>query len=259
MRLVLPVEGAAISADLSQVTVLCTAFGPQGHLERLTMSLRALPPAVRMLVAGPTAGEGSAVVKLPRGATEGFARNALLARVRTPLFALVNDELQLHRGAKLDAIAAPVAAGQLDVAAGDYIRCRKKLLVLTSREPAPGHGSFRQDRGALALVDGIAAAGDGFHVCHYAHHFFVGRTDKVRSMGGWDPQLSVGNELEFFVRAERFGVRVGLCPTVAAWHWGSPVAAGDMVSVEAVARMNFCQVTLPTGTVVAPQPARLAA
>ena len=207
-----------MSAPAVPLTVLCTAFGPQGGLARLAASLRAIDPAARLIAAGPAAEACPEVdvVKTAAGISPGAARNAMLARVRTPHFALVGDELELHRGAALADLLAPVLAGRLDLAAGELVRCRKKLLVLTNREPAPGHGTFQLDKGSLALHAGVRTAGEGYQVCDYAHHFFAARTDKVRAMGGWDPQLVVGNELEFFVRAQRFNVRIGVCPHVAA-------------------------------------------
>ncbi|MCA9238047.1 MAG: hypothetical protein KDA44_21385 [Planctomycetales bacterium] len=250
-------------ADLSQVTVLCTAFAGTGGLDRLARSLRTLHPQCKILASGPAisgaAPAGVDVVKSAPDATPGSVRNALLARVRTPWFAIVSDDMQLHRGATLAELLTPVAAERLDIAAGELVRCWKKLLVFTGREPTPGHGTFAHDRGALTLHPGVRTSGSGYDVCDYGHQFFVARTDKVRAMGGWDHQIVAGGDLEFFVRAERFAVRIGVCPQVAAWHWGHPAPPSETVSIEAVNRMSLRQLALPGGRVVTPPPARLAA
>lgn len=252
-----------MSADLTHLTILCTAFGKRGGLDRLVRSVRTQHPQARILAAGPFAERGAAegvdVVKTSADDTPGAARNALLARVRTRYFAVVCDEMQLHRGAALAELLAPVANDRLDIAAGELVRCWKKLLLLTSRELVRGHGTFAQEDGGLALAAGARAVEDGIRRCDYAHHYFVARTDKVRSMGGWDPRLMAGGDLEFFVRAQRFDLRTGVRPEVAAWHWGLPTPASESVSVEAVDRMSLRRLHLPSGAVITPPPVRLAA
>lgn len=252
-----------MSVDLSQLTVLCTAFGARGGLERLARSVHSLHPQVKILAAGPSASDATCVgvdiVKSGAGDTPGSVRNALLARVRTPYFALVGDEMELHARAPLTDLLAPVAQEQVDLAAGELVECRKKLLVLTSRQPAPGHGCFSHESGGLALRPGLGAVSDGVSRCDYAHQFFVARTDKVRAMGGWDHQLISGGDLEFFVRAERFDLRIGVEPALTAWHWGHASPPSETVSVEAVERMNLARLCLPNGAVVTPPPARMAA
>ena len=40
-------------------------------------------------------------------------------------------------------------------------------------------------------------------------------------MGGWDPDLKLNEQEEFFFRAKQFGLRVSIHPTITAWHWAS--------------------------------------
>ena len=47
-------------------------------------------------------------------------------------------------------------------------------------------------------------------------------------MGGWDAELILNEHEEFFVRAQRHGLRVGYCPDVVIRHWNSrPAGYGD--------------------------------
>src|SRR5690606_2978353 len=107
------------------------------------------------------------------------------------------------------------------------------------READPGHGTVDVTPEAVKVTAGARPGVDGVQGCDVAHNFFVARTDKVRAMGGWDPQLLVDERLEFFVRARRFGIKVAVCTEAVAWRWND--AAGKStreISGLAVAKMG---------------------
>lgn len=211
------------SADLSRLTAIVHASGSARGVDRLVASFRRHYPAVRLLAADdsrqPRELVGAEMVKLPKDVGASAARNALLARVRTPYFLLLEPTIEITRRTRIETLLAPAADNRFDVVAGDLVTCRKKWLVLTSRTVSAGHATFEFEGDALRLSTAPRPAVDGVEACDATHNFFVGRTDKVRMMGGWDPQLMVDERIEFFVRARRFGLRVGRNPHVVADCW----------------------------------------
>jgi hypothetical protein len=226
------------SVDFSKLSaVVYTSERPRA-VARLVRSVQRHYPELRLLVADdsrqPRPVAGADWIRLPADVGVSAGRNAVLARVRTPYFLLLEDELELTRRARLEKLVALVAENRLDIAAGDCVRCQRKLFVFTGRTPDPAHATFEFTGDTLRLCPGHRSADARFLDCDLAHNFFVARTDKVRSMGGWDPQLLVDERVEFFVRAERFGLRVGVCPDAVAQRWSTGESAP-----KAAARRDF--------------------
>ncbi len=208
------------NVDLSKLTAIVRTSERPASVARLIRSLKQCYPQVRVLVADdsrqPRPVPGADWIRLPTDVGISAGRNTALARVRTPYFLLLEDDLELTRRTRIERLLELVADKRLDLAAGDCVRCRRNFLVLTARTPDPAHATFDFAADTLTLSAGHRAAGEQFLACDLAHNFFVARTDKVRAMGGWDPQLLVDERIEFFVRAQRFGLRVGVCPEVVA-------------------------------------------
>jgi hypothetical protein len=85
-------------------------------------------------------------------------------------------------------------------------------------------------------------------------NLFVARTDKVRSLGGWDTQLHSDERIELFARAQRRGLRVGVTAEASIWHWhekpiDSPIPHYDLRSL-AVAKMGCTSMTDRDGLVI---------
>ena len=237
------------TVDLSRLTAIVrTCRGPKG-VDRLIRSLGWLYPQVRVLVADdsrqPGAIAGVDPVRMPAGAGVSACRNALLARVRTPYFLVLEEEMELSRQSHLERLLALVAENRLDLAGGDCQRCQRRFGLFTSRRPDPGHATFEFSGNALRLAAGHRPIGESFLDCDLTHNFFVGRTDKVRAIGGWDPQLTTDERFEFFVRAQRFGLRVGMCADAIARRWadGGPASApqGQNLLSLAAARMGVAR------------------
>lgn len=216
------------SADRSRLTVIVHTSGRQQTSERLVRSVRAIDANLKIMVADdsrkPAPVAGADLVKVPSECGASAGRNALLARVRTPYFLLVEDDMELDRSSGVDHLLALVAENQVDIAAGEIMSCRRRLRLFTSRRPTPGHATFELTGDVLKLTPGHRP-GAGWFSCDATHNFFVGRTDKVRGIGGWDAQLQVDERIEFFFRAYRYGLRVAVCPDCVAWRWADKHAA----------------------------------
>jgi hypothetical protein len=240
------------SADLSRLTAIVRTCERPASIERLVKSVRRLYPALRLLVADdsrqPRAVDGADWIRLPADVGVGAGRNAALARVRTPYFLLLEDAHELTRRSRIEALFELVAHSQLDIAAGDAIRCQRRLAIFTRRTPDPGHATFEFSADGLTLRPGHRAGVETWLAVDLAHNFFVARTDKVRAMGGWDPQLLIDERIEFFVRAQRFGMRVGLVPDASVQRWpdrrdmSQPATSRDFTAL-ALAKMGVARLT----------------
>ena len=217
------------SADLSRLTAIVYANGRHKSAERLIQSAAKLYPQLRVIVGDdskqPQPIAGADPVKIPAGVGVSASRNTLLARVRTPYFLLLEETMELHAGSHVEKLLEAVASGQCDIAAGEIVACRKKFGIFTSRTPQAGHATIDATDDALKLTAGARPGVGGVLSCDVTHNYFVARTDKVRAMGGWDPQLQVDERLEFFVRARRAGIKVGVCPEATAWRWNDAAVA----------------------------------
>ena len=233
------------SADFSRLTAIVHTNERPGSVDRLIKSVGWLYPQLRLLVADdsskPQPITGADAVKVPVGVGVSACRNTLLSRVRTPYFLLLEDAMELNRRSNVERLLELVSANQLDVAAGEVIRCQRRFGLFTRRQPEPAHATFEFDADTMKLTPGHRPGIAGAHACDVTHNFFVGRTDKVRAIGGWDAQLQVDERIEFFFRACRYGLKVGVCPESIAWRWAEKTAnrkpARDFTSL-AVAKMG---------------------
>jgi hypothetical protein len=225
------------TADFSRLTAIVHTSERPGSVDRLIKSVGWLYPQLRVLVADdsnkPQPVAGADAVKVAAGVGVSACRNTLLSRVRTPYFLLLEDGMELNRHSKIEQLLELASSKQLDVAAGDVVRCQRRFGLFTSRKPDPAHATFEFEADTMKLTPGhrpgISEASRGvhppgpgapaFHWCDSTHNFFVARTDKVRAIGGWDAQLQVDERIEFFFRACRYGLKVGVCPESIAWRW----------------------------------------
>lgn len=211
------------AADLAKLTAIVRNFERPKALRRLVRSIRRFYPQLRILAADdsvePRPLKGIEQIQLPSDSGRSACQNAVLARLRTPYFLLLDNTAELHRGSRIEQLLQLVVDDHLDIAAGDVVRCQRKLLLLTKRQHRPEHGLCEIAGNHLTLRRGHRSRGEGFSWCDLVGNFYVARTNKVRTIGGWDPELRDDEREEFFVRAQRHGLRVGLAPETSIWQW----------------------------------------
>ena len=244
--------------DLSKLTAIIRTFERPKALNRLVKSIRRFHPAMKVLVADDgieaTSCKQADYFRLPSEKGQAAAHNALLARVRTPYFLVVDDRAEFHRESQLLSLLELVASDRLDLAAGSIIGSEKKFWFFTKRKPLATHGLLEIAGDRVALLEGSRSHGEGFWWCDLVGNFFVARTDRVRAMGGWDPELHDDSREEFFFRAHRHGIRVGIQPEASIWLWqekpkATAAPAHDQLAL-AVAKMGLSQMTDLTGRVI---------
>jgi hypothetical protein len=197
--------------------------------------------------------EGVDAVTVPSSATSGRVWNALLARVRTPYFLVLSDDCELPRGASVATLLEAVAHNRCEIAAGDVWQCRRKWWLFTEKEHQALHGSLVFAGDTLKIEAASPLDSTHWTPCDLAAPYFVARTNEVRSMGGWESDLPLAQREEFFVRAHRYGMRVGVSAGVAIWQWASASRSTHAAEVNerqrreemsiAAAKMGVWQVT----------------
>lgn len=254
------------ATDYSQLTAIISTANRPKSLRRVVQSLRRRIPELKMLVADqsrePRVPKQADLVKVPAAVGRAAALNALLSRVRTPYFLLIDEQAELTADSQIDRLLELVVDDKLDVAAGDFMGCRRKFWLLVTRRPQPGHGLLEFAGDQLTLLPGHRTIGDGYAWCDLVHNFYVACTSKVRNLGGWDPDLENDEREEFFVRAHRQGLRVGLAPEVVASLWNEPAELQE-TSVDrnrlAVAKMALERmIDIDGRTITAPRRAKAA-
>lgn len=259
---------AVATADLAKLTAIVRNFERPKALRRLVRSIRRFYPQLRILVAddsiAPRRLQGLEPIQLPSDSGRSACQNALLARLRTPYFLLLDNTAELHRGSKIEQLLQLVVDNKLDVAGGDVIRCQRKLLLFTKRQHRPEHGLCEIAGEHVTLRRGHRSRGEGYSWCDLVGNFYVARTNKVRTIGGWDPELRDDEREEFFVRAQHHGLRVGHVPEVSIWRWHealetrTPVREHSELSL-AVAKMGLTRMTSFDGRIAKAPRRRMAA
>lgn len=151
------------------------------------------------------------VVRRDRQGGPAAARNHGLAAVATPFVAFVDSDVEVHPGwhrpllaiLALDdvVIAAPRVRTPSGTTARDRYDAARSPLDL-GRRPAPVRPASR-----VAYVPAAA---------------LVARTDAIRSLGGFDETMTVGEDVDLVWRAHRAGWRVRYVPSVGVLHRDPP-------------------------------------
>ncbi len=108
------------------------------------------------------------------------------------------------------------ARAELDIVAGSlYLPSQedKPYAYAELLEIADNGQELRMRKGSHGPVPGFEADCTRHDI---VLNFFVGRTVRVREMGGWDARLKMGEHQDFFLRAKRAQLGVAVCPTYAA-------------------------------------------
>ena len=247
--------------DLAKLTAIIRTYQSPRAIGRLLKSLHRYYPALKILVADdgmePTPCKFAERIRLPSDKGQAACLNAMLARVRTPYFLVLDEHAEIHRGSNLESLLELVASDQLDIAGGSVTTCRRRFWFFVKRASQSKHGLLEIAGDRLTVLPGSRSRGNGFWWCDLVPAFFVARTDRVRAMGGWDPELRDQCQEEFFFRAHRHGIRVGMQSDASIWQWqeagSQPTNNSDQRLLGlAVAKMGLSALTDIEGRLIRP-------
>lgn len=156
------------------------------------------------------------------GTAEG--RNRMLELVATPYFLLCDDDFVFDRRTKIPLMKKFLKEYQLDLLSGVFIQHNRKTRkghyliklnnylnrfgwVLPSSQIYEYHAGISIKPNEISLYS--IPYTDPVTTCDLAHNFFLAKTEKVKSFGGWNPILKGGEHQNFFIRAKLAGLKVG--------------------------------------------------
>ncbi len=194
-------QGKGISAQdkiNKEITIIIKTFERPQAIRRLIKSIKTQYPQIKIIVADdsyqPQSIAGAEVIHLPynQGATVG--RNEALNRVMTKYFLLLDDDFVFYRHTKLAPVHSVIESHpEIDIIGGEVVDLpfftvgdyQNAKLFPTANKPTMPPGCM------------IA----GLPVYDMVPNFFLGRTERVRSIG-WDPNLKNLAHADFFTRAK---------------------------------------------------------
>ena len=230
-----------MSSDFSKLTALVTTSSPKATA-RLLRSLDRYCVGLKSLVATneQVEGDSATAVGVPDPRDVNTSRNALLARVRTPYVLLLDDSIELSKKSQVGKMLDSTATAKFDLLAGELLRCTKSWVLFTKREADPSHGIIQTQMtatGEQVEFQPKELTGKTALPCDFTQSFFVARTDKLRALGGWTSASPFDEREEFFLRAKRFGLQVGLLPTSTASCWVSDRRSNEDQKVSKLAAL----------------------
>lgn len=229
--------GAALDEPLSgtaTVTVVIPAHGRPRDLERTLRALHAStdPHIAEVVVvddASPdpaslarVAADGRArIVRCDRNGGPGAARNRGLATVISPVVAFVDCDIEPEPG-WLDPLLAHLADPAVALVA-PRVRAAVSGPDGTVADSMAGLlERYEQERSPLDLGADEARVAPGTRVAYVPSATLVGRTDVLRTAGGFDEALRVGEDVDLVWRLVEAGHTVRYEPTAVVRHPARP-------------------------------------
>jgi glycosyltransferase involved in cell wall biosynthesis len=204
------------------VTAIVKTFERPESLRRLVRSIKKFYPKLHIIVADDSFQSTPIAqveyIRLSPDSGVSVGRNACLERVKTPFFLLLDDDNEFSRGTRIEHLLATIQAFDVDMAAGEYVRCKRRLLW-TRERPEPFVGTITRVGSELTITPGYRVVKPGLNRCDLAHNFFAARTKQIRKIGGWADVLKINEHAEFFVRFKEHGLKAAYCPEVTVRHW----------------------------------------
>lgn len=172
-------------------------------------------------------------INLPFDAGTAEGRNRMLDETHTSLFVLCDDDFIFEPRTRIPLMRKMLLENNLDILGGVFrqynLKSKKQRLKFKVSNwffkqlniLIPSTGIFEYHAG-FDLIDNVCkmkkvSYQDPFTICDMTHNFFIARTDKVKSFGGWNPILKGGEHQNFFIRAKLNGLKVAttrLCGVV---------------------------------------------
>lgn len=194
-----PDVGPFTAAD---VTVVVPTGGRRGTL----------PPAAIVVDDGADPPVPGATVRFERNRGVASARNAGLELVDTPLVAFVDDDVELVEG-WLDPLVVHFADDRVALVAP------RVAAAVTDSDDAPAAlTDYERRRSPLDLGTEPARVVPGTRVGYVPAAAVVCRTDVVREIGGFDPELRFGEDVDLVWRLVRAGWRCRYEPRAVVHH-----------------------------------------
>lgn len=210
-------------ADLANLTAIVKTFERPRSLDRLVRSIRRFYPQLPIIVGDdsfrPYPREDVTYARLPADCGAAAGRNALMERVTTPYFLMLDDDFVFTPQTRIELLVESLERHNVALVAGELVRCKRKFYVWKKQRRQNYQAVIERSGGSVRFRRGYHRdLGDAFE-CDLVLQFFVARTDVFRQIGGWWSELKSDDHEELFLRLQATGLRVLNRPDVTAEHW----------------------------------------
>jgi len=203
------------------VTAVVVTYESHKMAEECVASIRRNHPNMRILLVdnskNPKPVNGSRLIPVPENIGLSYSRNAGVLEVNTPFVFLNDDDQWLENDVAVKLMYESVVLNHLDIVGGDTINSRTGLPAkyVGLIEKGVRHVSIQdRDRGTFP---------DGTRNVDLTLNFFVTRTEALRKVK-WKNELKICEHLDFFMRAQKEGLKVGHLHSAICKHVKGPGA-----------------------------------
>lgn len=170
------------------------------------------------------------VYELPRDCGLSYGRNFLLDRVETEYFLLLDDDFEFDKKTDVKAALEELERNDLDIIGGylrdygnihsnfDKVKMAVKDIIDKKRD-YNYIGKLNLDENEKTLyADYITNEFPDFTMTDIVLNFFIGNTERIRSVNRWDDDLKLCEHTAFFLNAKKNGIRVGFTNKMSIKH-----------------------------------------
>jgi mycofactocin system glycosyltransferase len=226
-NIAIPVLRQGDRAEATELTVIVPVRDRIGPLNKTLAGLAGLKVIVvddaskdACAIAGLARTHGAEIVRLDQNVGPAVARNAGLARVRTPYVAFVDSDVRVTTGTLLSLtahFADPAVALVAPHVRGQAVNARPRWFE-----------RYEESSPALGLGERAGVVRPGAAVAWLPSACLVGRTERLVAIGGFDGGLRVGEDVDLVWRLVDAGERVRYDPAHEARHDARPTLGAWM-------------------------------
>lgn len=199
-----------------KVTLIVKTFERPECISRLVYSIKMMYPNLRIIVADDSQETriitGVDHLRMPYDSGVSAGRNLALNTVDTPYVVTLDDDFVFDDRTQLDRWLNILETTDLDLVGGNV-------------DGHPNyHASLHIVDDALVFRPKRIGYERGFELWNIVLQFWMGRTEKIRAIGGWDNDFKTVDHIIFFARS--IGkLKIGHCPDVGIGH--RPIKSPD--------------------------------
>lgn len=200
----------------NKVTLIIKTFERPQCIDRLIYSIKMLYPNIRIIVADDSRNfhsiAGVEHLRMPYDSGVSAGRNLALSHVNTPYVVTLDDDFVFDSRTKLENWLEILEKTNLDLIGGNV-------------DGHPNyHASLHIVDDALVFKSEPVGQESGFSTWNIILQFWMGRTERIREIGGWMNEFKTVDHIIFFARS--IGkLKIGHCPDVGIGH--KPIKSPD--------------------------------
>lgn len=192
-----------------RVTLIVKTFERPQCIRRLIYSIKMKYPNIRIIIADDSKETikiaGAEHLRMPYDSGVSAGRNLALSKVTTPYVVTLDDDFVFNHRTCLEKWIDILDNTSLDIVGGNV----------------DGHpdyyASLHIENDALVFKPIPVGIEKDFPLWNIVLQFWMGRTDKIKEIGGWDEEFKTVDHIIFFARS--IGkLKIGHCPDVVVGH-----------------------------------------